>query len=100
GPLAPYDPPNTVNGNIKLTTSGTFSISNDINALVIDSTDAGGAITVAINNDNGVAGGALTSRRIVSGTVVNVGAGNSIVGGNLLNPTTNVTPAGRLNVAT
>ena len=41
---------------------GPFRIGNNINALVIDSSNAGGGITVAISNDNGVAGGSLTSR--------------------------------------
>ena len=33
GALPSYDLPSTVNGNIKLTTSGTFSIATNINAL-------------------------------------------------------------------
>lgn len=77
GRLLSYDPITTVNGNVKLTSTGTFTLANNINALVLDSRSAGGGITVAI--DNGAGG--TTVRNINSGTIITAGTNNVIGAG-------------------
>jgi len=79
GKLASYDQLGTAGGNVRLNSlqspsTGSFTLSTNLNALMIDNTAAGGGINLAV--DSGVANNLI--RTITSGTIISVGAGGTI----------------------